>query len=79
MIGRKIVGFFQKDVFEAKKMELLIKVFNKNVDLIKQRGFNAQTSAAIEKYCACKGLVPSKYWELKLKKKFNYGTKRFLI
>ena len=49
-------------------MELLIKVFNKNVDLIKQRGFNAQTSAAIEKYCACKGLVPSKYWELKLKK-----------
>jgi len=52
---------FQKDVFEAKKLELLIKVFNKNVDLIKQRGFNAQTSAAIEEYCACKGLVPSKY------------------
>ncbi len=38
------------------------------MDILKQSGFNAEISAAIEKYCACKGLIPSKYWEWKLKK-----------
>ena len=54
------VGLFQKDVFEAEKLELLIQKFNINVNPLTQAGFNGETWIALTKYCACKGLVPSK-------------------
>ena len=65
-IAKTKVGLFQKDIFEAKKMELLIKKFNTNVNPIKQKGFNELTWNAITKYCNCKGLLPSKYREKKI-------------
>ena len=59
-LAKANVGLFQKDVFEAKKLEFLIQKFNINVNPLKQAGFNAATWNALTKYCACKGLVPSK-------------------
>ena len=62
-LAKTNVGLFQKDIFEAKKLEFLIQKFNINVNPLKQAGFNAVTWNALSKYCACKGLVPSKIIE----------------
>ena len=63
--GQRALGIFQKDVFEAKKLELLVRKFNVVTNPAKQVGLTTATWDAITRYCTCRGLNPSKYWEFK--------------